>query len=277
MGDIKLAGAAWSFVGVSLTESADIWRALGIHAMDLIAVPGALLDSHEIDRDPQGQARRVNDTGMEISNLLYVFGAGFHDRPVNSADAAVRAQNMETFKRVLEFCAAARIPSVLMLPGVGQPGISHAEAMRLSAEALNAMTDVAAEAGVLLVFEPHLESVLQNLSDTFTFLGENPHLKIALDYGHFVAQGYKPHELDPLAPYAGHVHLRQCADKQLQARWDDGVIDIPAMVGVLKEAGYQGYLALEYEHDPWMGCDKIDVMTESIKMRNLVRPLLSGG
>ena len=43
MGDIKLAGAAWSFVGTSLLESATIWRALGIESMDLLAIPGASL------------------------------------------------------------------------------------------------------------------------------------------------------------------------------------------------------------------------------------------
>ena len=56
---MKLAGAAWAYVGASLSESAAILQALGVQAMDLIAAPGALLDSREIERDPQGQARRV--------------------------------------------------------------------------------------------------------------------------------------------------------------------------------------------------------------------------
>ena len=276
MSDIKLAGAAWSFVGASLQESADILRAIGLGAMDLIALPDALLDSREIERDPEGQARRVTAPGMELSNLLYSFGAAFDDRPVNSADAAVRAQNVETFKRVLEFCVAARIPSLLVLPGVNQPGISHEEAVRLSAEAMTEMTALAQEAGVLLIFEPHVESILESPFDTLAFLKQNPTLKIALDYAHFIAQGYKPADVDPLVPYAGHFHLRQGTEKQLQARWDDGRIDFPKVIGLLKEAGYKGYVTLEYEHDTsWMDMDKVDVMTETIKMRDTVRPLLS--
>ena len=82
----KFAGAAWSFVGASLSESAAIWQALGIGAMDLMAVPGGLLDSREIERDPEGQARRVTEAGLPLSNLLYIFGDGFDDRPVNSVD-----------------------------------------------------------------------------------------------------------------------------------------------------------------------------------------------
>ena len=94
MNAIKLAGAAWAYVGASLPESAAILQALGVQAMDLIAAPGALLDSREIERDPQGQARRVTEAGLPLSNLLYVFGDGFDDRPLNSVDDTVRAANL---------------------------------------------------------------------------------------------------------------------------------------------------------------------------------------
>lgn len=271
----KLAGAAWSFVGASLTESAAILQALGIGAMDLMAVPGGLLDSREIERDPEGQARRVTGAGLPLSNLLYIFGDGFDDRPVNSVDESVRAANRETFKRVLQFCKAAGIPSVLVLPGVDQAGITHEEAVELSAAAMNELAALAAAEDVLFLFEPHVESVLESPFDTLTFLQRNPALKIVLDYSHFVAQGYEPADVDPLVPYAGHVHLRQACRDKLQARWDDGVIDFPAVVELLEAAGYSGYLTLEYEHDPWMDCDQVDVMTETIRMRDEIRRLLA--
>ena len=271
---MKLAGAAWAYVGASLAESAAILQALGVQAMDLIAAPGALLDSREIERDPEGQARRVTEAGLPLSNLLYVFGDGFDDRPLNSVDDTVRAANLETFEWVLQFCTAAGIPSVLVLPGVDQAGISHEEAVELSAAAMNELAALAAAANVLLLFEPHIESVLESPFDTLAFLQRNPALKIVLDYSHFVAQGYQPADVDPLVPYAVHVHLRQACRGKLQARWDDGVIDFPAVVELLKRAGYSGYLTLEYEHDPWMDCDQVDVMTETIRMRDVVRPLL---
>ncbi len=274
MNTMKLAGAAWAYVGASLPESAAILQALGVQAMDLIAAPGALLDSQEIERDPQGQARRVTEAGLPLSNLLYVFGDEFDGRPLNSVDDTVRAANLETFEWVLQFCTAAGIPSVLVLPGVDQVGISHEEAVELSAAAMNELAALAAAANVLLLFEPHVESVLESPFDTLAFLQRNPALKIVLDYSHFVAQGYQPVDVDPLVPYAGHVHLRQACRGKLQARWDDGVIDFPAVVELLKRAGYSGYLALEYEHDPWMECDRVDVMTETIRMRDVVRPLL---
>ncbi len=274
MTTVRLAGAAWSFVCASLTESAAILQALGIGAMDLMAVPGGLLDSREIERDPEGQARRVAEAGLPLSNLLFIFGDGFDDRPVNSVDESVRGANRETFKRLLQFCKAAGIPSVLVLPGVDQAGISHEEAVALSAAAMNELAALAAAEDVLFLFEPHVESVLESPFDTLTFLQRNPALKIVLDYSHFVAQGYEPADVDPLVPYAGHVHLRQACRDKLQARWNDGVIDFPAVVELLEAAGYSGYLTLEYEHDPWMDCDQVDVMTETIRMRDEIRRLL---
>ena len=80
--------------------------------------------------------------------------------------------------------------------------------------------------------------------------------------------------MHPLVPYAGHFHLRQGANKQLQARWEDGEINVVEVVGRLQEVGYEGYLTLEYEHEPgWMDMDKCDVLTETIKMRDTVGPL----
>jgi sugar phosphate isomerase/epimerase len=60
----------------------------------------------------------------------------------------------------------------------------------------------------------------------------------------------------------------------MQARWDDGTIDFTEMMRVLKRAGFSGYLTLEYEHDEWLDNNKVDVISETIKMRNAVKPLL---
>ena len=54
VGNMKLSGAAWAWVGTTLHESAQIWRALGIHAMDLIAFPAAGAGIATIEADPPG-------------------------------------------------------------------------------------------------------------------------------------------------------------------------------------------------------------------------------
>jgi sugar phosphate isomerase/epimerase len=271
---IRLAGAAWSWVGATLEESAAIYRALGVDALDVIAIPGSRLDTYKIAADPVGHARLVSMSGVALSNLLMFFGTNFHDHALNSIDPAIRSKNLDSFRRMLEFCAAAGFYSVTVLPGVEQPPIDRSEALKYSAAELNRMKALAQEAGILLVYEPHVQSILENPSEVLEFAREQSDVKLVIDYSHGVSLGYTSHELDALVPYAGHVHLRQAAPDKIQARWDEGCIDFPAMIGLLKQNDYQGYLTLEYEHDKFWNMDRCDVMTETIKMRDVVLPCL---
>jgi sugar phosphate isomerase/epimerase len=272
---IKLAGAAWSWVGATFAESAAIYRALGIKAIDLLAVPGSRFDTYELAADPAGQARQLSDLGVSLSNLLVFFGTDFRDRAINSADSSVRASNLETFRRLLEFCAVAGFQSVTVLPGVEQPPHSRQEALAWTAGELNRMNALATDAGVLLVYEPHVQSILENPQDALAFARANSEVKIVIDYSHAVSLGHPSSDLDRLVPYAGHVHLRQAAPDKIQARWEEGVIDLPSLIGLLKQVGYRGYLTLEYEHDKFWNMDRCDVMTETIKMRDAVQSCLS--
>jgi sugar phosphate isomerase/epimerase len=128
---------------------------------------------------------------------------------------------------------------------------------------------------VLLVYEPHVESILENPHDVLKFASENNEVKLVIDYSHAVSLGYSTNELNLLVPFAGHVHLRQAAPDKIQARWDEGHIDFPALIGLLQTTGYEGYLTLEYEHDKFWNMDRCDVMCETIKMRDTVLPHLS--
>lgn len=274
MGTLKLSGAAWSWVGTTLHESAQIWRTLGVNAMDLIALPAAGVGVANIEADPLGAARQVREPGMELANLLYIFGADFRDRAVNSPHAEVRAKNRETMKRVTEFCAAAGIPSVIILPGVNQDGRPYEDSQKLAAEGLLELTALGRDAGVKVLFEPHKDSVLESPIQCLAFLQKHPELRIVLDHSHFVASGYGHGSIDPLIPYADHIHLRQGKNGHLQCIWDEGEIDFPAIIRQLQQINYAGYVAFEYENDPWL--DVVDVMTETIKLRNAILPALAG-
>jgi sugar phosphate isomerase/epimerase len=271
---MRLSGAAWSFVGASLRESRDIYRALSIDTIDLLASPGLLLDSGRIIEDPEREAREVSVLQSSIANLIFLFASDFSQRALNHRDPQVRARNARDFCAVAEFCRRSGIPSVTIVPGVEQEGWSHEKSLAVSAEALNELAAIAAARGVALFFEAHVTSVLESPQETLQFLQNNPQLKLTLDYSHFVFGGHSQEAIDVLASYAGHVHLRQAARGVLQARWDAGTIDFIRVVKKFANLGYKGYLALEYEHDTWMGNDRVDVMTETIKMRNVVLPIL---
>lgn len=99
---------------------------------------------------------------------------------------------------------------------------------------------------------------------------------MTLDYSHFMFNGHAQDAINVLVPYARHVHLRQAAPRVLQARWNDGKIDFVKVVERLIEVKYKGYLTLEYEHDAWLDSDRVDVATETIKMRDTILPMIRG-
>ena len=277
-GTMPVSGSTWSFVGATLREAVEIYRALGIQTVDLIAVPGnpdlPQLASEQILLQPREQAHQILDLSVPVSNLNYNFAANFHERAINHIDAGIRRRNREDYGSVIEFCRACRIPSVTVLPGIVQEGWTREKALAVAAEELHHMSTMSRKAGITTTFEAHVGSILESPLDTLTFMQSNPELKLTLDYGHFICLGYAQEQVDPLVPYAAHVHLRQAAPKKLQARWDEGTLDFTGIIGKLASANYTEFLSLEYEHmEEWLDLDQADVFTETVKMRNLLRSL----
>src|SRR5712692_5728791 len=92
------SGAAWSFVGASLREAVGIWRALGVYSIDLMALPGFLLNSGDIVEAPDREAAAIRALEAPIANLIYGFGTNFSDRALNHKDREVRLRNAREFE-----------------------------------------------------------------------------------------------------------------------------------------------------------------------------------
>ncbi len=259
---MKLAVTSWSFPACTLNEAWGIAQALGFQAMDLGLLHGAALDRVRIITDPEGAAADLG--GITVSNLYWLFGADIVENAVS--DPAARARNNAEFAQVCRFAKAAGCPSVFVLPGVTGPGAFDA-----AVAGLRGLVAVALAHGILLTVEPHVGGLLASPADTLRMLAAVPGLKLALDYAHFTCMGFRQDEIDVLAPHAGHVHMRQARPGALQAKWGEGVLDFTAMVGVLRDAGYTGYLAVEYVHQAYMNTLFDDVLTETVRMRDHLR------
>ena len=57
----------------------------------------------------------------------------------------------------------------------------------------------------------------------------------------------------------------------LQTKFAEGTLNFPAMFGTLRDAGYQGALAIENVHQDYMNTLFEDVLTETIAMRDCYR------
>jgi sugar phosphate isomerase/epimerase len=265
---MQLSVTSWSFPACTLDEAWAIARALGFQALDLGLFYGPALDKARVLADPEGVARDVTGRGIRGANLYWLFGNGLSDRALTDPEA--RAANLADFAAVCRFARAAGIPSVFVLPGVvdGRP---KDQALADSATSLRALNEIAQGQGVTLTVEPHVGGILASPSETLALLEQAPGVKLALDYAHFACMGFTQDAINPLAPHAGHVHLRQARPGALQAKWGEGTLDFAALVGVLRRAGYDGWLAVEYVHQSYMNTLFDDVLTETIRMRDAMR------
>lgn len=265
---MKLACTSWSFPALTLPEVAGVARVLGLDAVDVGVFYTSSLDRARLVEAPEEYGAQLQ-LDLPISNVYYLFGTDIEER--NLADPASLEANTADFKQVLRFCQAAHILSVMLLPGVLNPGQSRNDALETSAAALQTLVALATQAGVTLVVEPHVHSFLESPALTLALLERVPGLQLALDYAHFVCLGYRQEEIDVLAPFAGHVHLRQARSGVLQAKLAQGTINFPAVLATLRAGGYSGYLALEYVHQDYMNTLHDDVLTETVQLRDLVR------
>ena len=211
---MKLSVASWSFPYCTHEETVGIVKALGIGAVDVGFFYRAALDKNALLADPEGTAERLKTHDIELSNLYYLFGSSPEER--NLARPADLEANVTDFKKVLAFCKAAEVPSVMLLPGVLNKGQGRNDALVQTAKALEQLLPLAKGAGVVLAIEPHVHSYLENPSLVLNLVERVPGLKLVLDYAHFVCLGYRQEEIDILAPYAAHVHLRQARAGVLQ-------------------------------------------------------------
>ena len=269
---MRLGLTSWSLRACSTAEAVGLAKALGFGGLDLGYFYGPALSRAAILADPEAAAREVRGLGITVPNFYHLFGDTLAGR--NLADTRHLERNAEDFTKVVQFCAAAGIASEVVLPGVCNPGQSRAQALAESAASLRALLPIAQRAGVTLTIEPHVHSYLESPALVLDLLAKVPGLMLTLDYAHFVCLGHTQDVIDALAPHAAHVHVRQARPGALQTKIAQGTINIEAMLGTLRDAGYQGWLAVEWVHQDYMDTLHDDVLTETIACRNLLRAWL---
>jgi sugar phosphate isomerase/epimerase len=269
---VKFTCTSWSWPLLSLNEVASIMNRLGFRAMDVAAFAGSVhLEPDELKARPREMAAKLKEIGarhqMVFTDLFVTFGRDLVERCVNFPDATVRAENLETLRRVADFSVQAGIPGITLCPGVEHPSLGRATSFELAREELARLAAMGHQAGLRISFEPHRESITESIADALRMASSVPNLCFTLDYSHFIAQGYAQHEIDVLLEHAGHMHLRQARRGILQARDDDGEIDFERILTTLEGRGYSGWLAFEYEWNAWQNNNRVDVLSETLLLK----------
>jgi sugar phosphate isomerase/epimerase len=269
---MRIGLTSWSLRACSTAEAVGLARTLGFGGLDLGYFYGPALSKAAILADPEAVAKQVRALGITVPNFYHLFGDTLADR--NLADATHLQRNAEDFGKIVKFCEAAGIPSVFVLPGVCNPGQGRAQALAQSAASLATLLPIAQRAGITLTIEPHVHSFLESPTLVLDLLAKVPGLKLTLDYAHFVCMGHTQDAIDVLAPHAAHVHVRQARPGALQTKLAKGTINMEAMLATLRDAGYGGWLSVEFVHQDYMDTLYDDVLTETIACRDLLRAWL---
>lgn len=142
-------------------------------------------------------------------------------------------------------------------------GLSWEEGKDLICDCFAKCAEYGKQKGVILALEDH--GGLSATSDQVLFYinkVNSPFFRANVDIGNFWNYGEEPaHGVKNTAPYAAMVHvkdLKKVNDKLESVPVGEGDIDFIECFRILKNAGYNGYLCLEYEakEEPKTGIKK---------------------
>ena len=195
-----------------------------------------------------GLKRHAFLRGVEISGTAV--GNTFTGKPGPKRDDEIR-----NVKQWIDRAAVLGAPHIRVFAGALQ-GTSQQEAKKLSIEAFEECCDYAGKKGVMLGLENH-GGIVSEAADILEIVRavKSDWFGINLDTGNFrTADPYR--DLELIAPYAVNVQWKaevfpRGAQKQ--------PADLPRIVKILRDAGYQGYVALEYEaeEDAWKAVPRL--------------------
>jgi sugar phosphate isomerase/epimerase len=198
-------------------------------------------------------------------------------------EPAEREKHVNHTKHCLELAAALGIPVVRLNSGRWKtiqsfdelmkvkgdepplPGYTDAEAFKWCIESIEACLPTAEKEGVMLALENHwgLTTRPENLLRIYQGI-RSPWLGVNLDTGNFPGEPYAGLEL--LAPFAVIVQAKTYYGG---GEWYTLDLDYPRIAGILRKAGFRGWVSLEME-------GKEDPLTAVPKSYDVLRQAFSG-
>jgi len=275
---LKLAACDYTFPKLRWEQTLQMARDLGVEAVDVGLFAGrSHLDIPEVFADIPRAARRVNEafssSGLRIADVFGQPGSVFEEMALNHPDASVRHAAAEFFYRLLEFAARCNGGHMSLLPGVHFPTEREEDSLRRSADELAWRVEGAKKVGVTLSVEPHLGSIISTPASVASLLEMTPGLTLTLDYGHFTYQGIPDSAVEPLIARTSHFHARGARQGKLQCTMGENTIDFGGVVRAMHKANYRGFVVLEYVWVEWMDLNRVDNLSETVILRDLLRGL----
>ena len=275
---MKLAACDYTFPKLQWEQTVLMARELGVEALDIALFAGrSHLDIHQVFGDLPRAAKRVNAAleanGLRIADAFGQPGTVFEENAVNHPDASVRKSATEFFYRLLEFSLRCNGGHMTLLPGVHFPIESAEDSLKRCVDELAWRLEAAANVGVVMSVEAHLGSIIPTPQDAARLLDMVPGLTLTLDYTHFTYQGIPDAQVEPLMARTSHFHARGACPGKIQSTMTENTIDYDGIIRAMEKVKYKGFVVLEYVWTEWMDLNRVDNVSETIILRDLLRRL----
>ena len=194
----------------------------------------------------------------KVKHLAFLLGLDISGTSVGNdfcqPDGEKLKAQIRQVKQWIDYAEILGAPVIRIFSGSKRPNQTLEEARRVAVEAIEECCDYAGQHGVHLALENHggltaeVESMLQLIRAV-----KSPWFGVNFDSGNF--GGADPYgDLAKIAPYAINTHIKvtlSVAGKRAQA-------DYRRLARILSDAGYRGYVSLEYEEpeDPLVACPR---------------------
>ena len=276
---LKLACADYTFPLLPHDDVLTLIAMLGIRDVDigLFEHRSHLQPSDQFEnvtRSAKALKKTLDSKGLNLADVFLQVDDDGMSYAINHPDASRRRKARDWFERTLDYAAACGAKHVTISPGVFFSDQTRADSRVRGCDELSWRIERAGAYHIIMGAEPHIRSIASRPKSALRLISKVPGLTFSLDYGHFTCVDVPDAEVEPLIPHASHFHVRGARRGRLQATFQDNTIDFARVVKVMKSVGYHGYLALEYVWVDWEGCNRADNLSETIRFRDFLRPLL---
>ncbi|MEO2035337.1 MAG: sugar phosphate isomerase/epimerase family protein [Planctomycetaceae bacterium] len=166
-------------------------------------------------------------------------------------DGVERDAQLADCRAWIDFAAVMGAPAIRIFAGKVPPGDSIETAIARCAKGINDSLKYAATRGVFLALENHggITATPEQMLRIIEQVDDSPWFGVNFDSGNFRTQD--PYgDLEKIAPYAVNAQIKV----MISPNGNKEPADIDRIVEILRQAGYRGYVVLEYEEreDPFV-------------------------
>jgi sugar phosphate isomerase/epimerase len=192
----------------------------------------------------------TNEYLLELKNLAFRLGLDVSGTAIGNdfclPPGPERDAQLAMTRDWIDRAAILGAPVIRIFAGKVPAGDTEDAAVERCVEGIDESLNYAAQRGVFLALENHggITATAEQLLRIVQRVKESPWFGVNFDGGNFAsADPYA--ELERIAPYAVNAQIKACVKRNGQKE----PADLARIVGILKDAGYRGYVVLEYEED----------------------------